>query len=265
MWYQKLAAFLLKICVGFFTAFTFFLLFPFLVLSLVVSFTYENLFSSFFYHRMTVHRNRFLVNKTNRRTEIQFYWYYDCTWFGQCFCPSSGVLSRTSALVHFMQLWWPSSTRCRMDLRCSSILLLAKNSWWWAERLPETCRVAIPIKLDFIASVGFIHKEFVLISFLLSSVSLVLVLSIVPSFILVFMCACVKFWLLSRYISFYGFSFMSPSPSVAHVSFYHGLSNLSPIVNISMLRSQVQPSNINKPYPDNKNQQDVLFTFNLFQ
>jgi len=22
-----------------------------------------------------------------------------------------------------------------------------KNSWWWAERLPETCRVVIPLKL----------------------------------------------------------------------------------------------------------------------
>jgi len=28
-----------------------------------------------------------------------------------------------------------------------------------AERLPETCRVIIPMKLEFIASVGFIHKE----------------------------------------------------------------------------------------------------------
>jgi len=35
----------------------------------------------------------------------------------------------------------------------------AKNSWWWAERLPETCRVVIPIKEEFSASVGFIHKE----------------------------------------------------------------------------------------------------------
>ena len=35
----------------------------------------------------------------------------------------------------------------------------AKNSWWWAERLPETCRVVIPIKLEFSASVGFIDKE----------------------------------------------------------------------------------------------------------
>jgi len=57
-----------------------------------------------FYDRMTVHRNIFLVNKTNRRTEFQFYWYYDSTCFGEPFCPSSGVLSRTSALVHFMQL-----------------------------------------------------------------------------------------------------------------------------------------------------------------
>jgi len=54
---------------------------------------------------MTVHRDKFLVNKTNRRTEFEFYWYYDSTCFGQPFCPSSGVLSRTSALVHFMQFW----------------------------------------------------------------------------------------------------------------------------------------------------------------
>jgi len=35
----------------------------------------------------------------------------------------------------------------------------SKNYWWWAERLPETCRVVISIKLEFSASVGFIHKE----------------------------------------------------------------------------------------------------------
>jgi len=56
------------------------------------------------YDRMTVHRNRFLVNKTNRCAEFQFYWYYDSICFVQRFCPSSGVLSRTSALVHFVQL-----------------------------------------------------------------------------------------------------------------------------------------------------------------
>ena len=70
---------------------------------------------------------------------------------------------------------WPFATRSRMELasqfhptpgnrrsqlhkmyqsRCT-----AKNSWWWAERLPETCTVVIPIKLEVSASVGFIHKE----------------------------------------------------------------------------------------------------------
>ena len=29
------------------------------------------------------------------------------------------------------------------------------------EKLPETCRVVIPINLEFNASVGFIHKEFI--------------------------------------------------------------------------------------------------------
>jgi len=69
---------------------------------------------------MTVHRNRFLVNKTNRCTEFQCCWYYYSTCSGQPFCPSSGVLSRISALVHFMQLW-PFATRSRKELR--SILL----------------------------------------------------------------------------------------------------------------------------------------------
>jgi len=70
-----------------------------------------------------MYRDKFLVNKTNRCTKFQIYWYYDCTCFGQPFCPSSGVLSRTSALVHFMQFWWPFVTRSRM----SSILLMVAN------------------------------------------------------------------------------------------------------------------------------------------
>ena len=114
--------------------------------------------------RMTMHRNRFLVNKTNKCTEFQFYWYYYSTCFGQPFCPSSGVL------------WYILCSCDEPATRSSSILLLvansssqlrkmyqsrctAKISWWWAERLPETCRVVIPLKLEFSASVGFIHKE----------------------------------------------------------------------------------------------------------
>ena len=98
------------------------------------------------------------MNKANRRTEFQFYWYYDYTCFGQPFCPSSGVLSRTSAL-QFRPT--PGSKRSSNLHKMYQCRCAAKNSWWWAERLPETCRVVIPIKLEFSASVGFIHKVFV--------------------------------------------------------------------------------------------------------
>jgi hypothetical protein len=104
----------------------------------------------------------------------RFYWYYDSICFGRPFCPSSGVFSRTSALVHFMQLWWPFATRSGMELhfhpapgskRSSNLHKMyrcrcrSKNSWWCAERLPETYRVVIPIKLKFGVSTGFIHRE----------------------------------------------------------------------------------------------------------
>ena len=58
---------------------------------------------------MTVHRDRFLLDKTNKRTEFQIYWYYDSPCFGQPFRPSSGIRSRTSALV-------PFATSSRMEL-----------------------------------------------------------------------------------------------------------------------------------------------------
>jgi len=55
----------------------------------------------------------------------------------------------------------PGSKRSSDLHKIYQCLCTAKNSWWWAERLPETRKFVIPIKLEFSASVGFIHKEFV--------------------------------------------------------------------------------------------------------
>ena len=78
---------------------------------------------------------------------------------------SSSFSGHRQEFLAIHRLWYilrscdePFATRSRMELRSRC---MAKNSWWWAERLPETCRVVIPIKLEFRASVGFIHKEFV--------------------------------------------------------------------------------------------------------
>ena len=53
----------------------------------------------------------------------------------------------------------PGSTRPSQLHKMYHSRHMAKNSWWWVERLPETCRVVTPTKLEFSASVVFIHKE----------------------------------------------------------------------------------------------------------
>ena len=53
----------------------------------------------------------------------------------------------------------PGSKRSQLHKMCQS-RCTDKNSWWWTERLPETCGIVIPIKLEVSASVGFIHKDF---------------------------------------------------------------------------------------------------------
>jgi len=65
---------------------------------------------------MTVHRDKFLMNKTSRRNKFQIYWYYDSTCFGQPFRPSLGVLSRTVLVL---------MTVCYQEQ--DSILLLVAN------------------------------------------------------------------------------------------------------------------------------------------
>jgi hypothetical protein len=54
----------------------------------------------------------------------------------------------------------PGNTRSPSFINCTNAVVRLRSSWWWAEILHETRRVIIPIiKLELIASVGFIHKE----------------------------------------------------------------------------------------------------------
>jgi hypothetical protein len=108
-------------------------------------------------------RDRFLVNKTNRHTEFQFYWYYDSTCFRRSFCPSSGVLSHTSALVQFMQfgdrvLPVSGSTWSPNCINCTNANVRLRTPDDGQKDCPKHV-VVIPIKLELSVSVGFIHKE----------------------------------------------------------------------------------------------------------
>jgi len=59
-----------------------------------------------------------------------------------------------SALVYVMQVWWQLSSTTRMErlvvlkschqtcMAYTSAECTVEHSWWWAEELPETCRVS---------------------------------------------------------------------------------------------------------------------------
>ena len=68
------------------------------------------------------------MNKTNRRTEFQFYWYDNST----CFC-----------------------------IKCTNANVQLRTPDDGQKGCPKHVRAVIPIKLEFSASVGLIHKEFV--------------------------------------------------------------------------------------------------------
>jgi hypothetical protein len=86
-----------------------------------------------FYVHVTVHRNKFLLNKTNRRT-IFFSnsFLSNSTCFGQFLCSSSGVFHCTFGTgIRHASLMTYTSAECTVE-----------NSWWWAEELPETFRIS---------------------------------------------------------------------------------------------------------------------------
>jgi hypothetical protein len=76
----------------------------------------------------------------------QEFWAVHRLWYILCSCGDRMLLHAVlsySGSIRSPQLHKMYQSRCT-----------AQNSWWWAERLPETCRVVIPIKLEFSASVG---------------------------------------------------------------------------------------------------------------
>jgi hypothetical protein len=98
------------------------------------------------------HRDKFLVIKATICTNFSkvFIFEWNSTCFGQFLCPSSGVFHCThrNGICHTGLL-----------TSCSILILLAscqqtcmtytipvctvENSWWWTEKLSETCRFSL--------------------------------------------------------------------------------------------------------------------------
>ena len=115
----------------------------------------------------------FLYNKTKQMHQFpKFTPAWNCTYFGQFLCLSSGVYSLYTRHWYmsykFVDNFWAGpSWSCSKAVYKPvwHIPLLSVqwvNSWWWAEELPETCGVSRQNKfVKLVHLVGFIIKKFV--------------------------------------------------------------------------------------------------------
>jgi hypothetical protein len=79
---------------------------------------------------------------------VQRHWYILCNSVSVCYREQEGTI--LLPVAH-------ASPNC---IKRTNAVVRLRNSLWWAESLPETCRVEIPIiNLELSASVGFFHKK----------------------------------------------------------------------------------------------------------
>jgi hypothetical protein len=112
--------------------------------------------------------NFFTIKPTRCTNFTNLFWHETLKCFRQFFCPSSGVYSL------YTQQWYMSYgfvDSFRTDWFCSKAVYKPVrhipepsvqwiNSWWWAEKLPETCRVSCKSKFGkLVHLVGFILKK----------------------------------------------------------------------------------------------------------
>ena len=124
---------------------------------------WENI-SPLLYVHVTVHRNKFLFNITNKNARISqnFILSKNYICFGHLLCPSSGVFYCTFDSGIFLAVLmtafkqWQDGTPSILPLleschqtckKCTNVECTVENSWWWAKKMAETCRVFLKNKI----------------------------------------------------------------------------------------------------------------------
>ena len=130
---------------------------------------------------VTVHCNKFLYNKTHQMHQFpEFTPARDYMFRAVPLSIVRSLFTVHLALVYVIEVWRQLSSRTRMELILVRLKAVFKpvwhipvpsvqwiNSCWWAEELPETCRVSYQSKFEkLVHLVGFIIKKNVLVVFL---------------------------------------------------------------------------------------------------
>ena len=97
----------------------------------------------------------FLFNKTNRRTNFsKFIFVKKLYMFMGSFSVHREEFSTVhSALVYVMQVWWQLESCHQTCMTYTSAECTVENSWWWAEKLPETFMVIVQLDAQILFNV----------------------------------------------------------------------------------------------------------------
>ena len=113
--------------------------------------------------------NFFTIKPTRRTNLPNLFWHETLHVSGSFFAHHQEFFTLHLALVYVTHVCKQLSSRTRMELldsclqTCTTITNVectVKNSWWWAEELPEICRVPCQNKFGkLVRLVGFIVKK----------------------------------------------------------------------------------------------------------
>jgi hypothetical protein len=123
-----------------------------------------------FYVHVTVHCNKFLFNKTNKTHEFPKSYFVKKTLrvTGISFAHHQEFSTVHSTMVYFLRVWMVRMVRillgsCHQTCeKYTNAECTVEKSWWWAKKIPETCRVFWQNKIwEICASSWFIKKKLV--------------------------------------------------------------------------------------------------------
>ena len=111
------------------------------------------------YIHVTVHRNRFLLNNQPDALIIKILFCHKTLHVSGIFSAHHQEFSTVhSALVNYMQVLMTVSKQSGGS-RVISAECPVENSWWWAQKMPETCTVLWQNKISIISASGWLLKR----------------------------------------------------------------------------------------------------------
>jgi hypothetical protein len=110
---------------------------------------------------VTVHCDKFLVIKPARCTNFSnLFWNKTLHVSGSSSVHHQEFFTVHTAMVYVIHFCWQIVSCQQTFLTYTIVMCTVKNSWWWTEELPETCKIPFQNKFKkLVHLVGFITRN----------------------------------------------------------------------------------------------------------